>query len=114
MSYAMVAAAVIGVVGSVYSANQSKKNANKALAQQESMQNDARIQAAEAKQQALDTEKSADEANNRMAMKSPDTSAMMSAAMMSGKAGVSGTMLTGSQGVDKDKLKTGRSTLLGA
>jgi hypothetical protein len=106
MSYAMVAAAVIGVVGSVYSANQSSKNAKKALAQQESAQNDAR-------KAAMQQEQAADEANNQANMKSPDTGAMMSAAMMSGKAGVSGTMLTGAQGVDKDKLKTGRSTLLG-
>ena len=58
-------------------------------------------------------EKAADEATNAQSMKSPDTNAMMSAAMMSGKSGVSGTMLTGSQGVEKDKLNTKRSTLLG-
>jgi hypothetical protein len=90
----------------VYSTQQSSKNAKKTLAQQESAQNDAR-------KAAMQQEQAADEANNQANMKSPDTGAMMSAAMMSGKAGVSGTMLTGAQGVDKDKLKTGRSTLLG-
>jgi len=91
---------------SLYSANQSSKNSKKALAQQESAQS-------EAKQAALAQEKAADEASNMQNMKSPDTGAMMSAAMMSGKSGVSGTMLTGAQGVEKDKLNTKRSTLLG-
>ena len=90
----------------LYSATQSSKNSKKALKQQESAQQ-------EAKTQALAQEKAADEASNAQNMKSPDTNAMMSAAMMSGKSGVSGTMLTGAQGVDKDKLNTKRSTLLG-
>ena len=91
---------------SAYSAVSSNQNAKKAAKQQESAQNDA-------KQQALAQEKAADEASNMQNMKSPDTGAMMSAAMMSGKSGVSGTMLTGAQGVEKDKLNTKRSTLLG-
>jgi hypothetical protein len=91
---------------SAYSAVSSNQNAKKAAKQQESAQSDA-------KQQALAQEKAADEATNQQNMKSPDTGAMMSAAMMSGKAGVSGTMLTGAQGVEKDKLNTKRSTLLG-
>lgn len=94
------------IVASVYSTVSSNKNAKKALKQQESAQS-------EAKQTALAQEKAADEASNAQNMKSPDTNAMMSAAMMSGKSGVSGTMLTGSQGVEKDKLNTKRSTLLG-
>lgn len=89
-----------------YGAVSSNKNAKKSLA----AQNDAQK---EARQQALAQEKAADEASNAQNMKSPDTNAMMSAAMMSGKSGVSGTMLTGAQGVDKDKLNTKRSTLLG-
>lgn len=103
MTYWFAGAAI---VASVYSTASANKNAKKALKQQESAQS-------EAKQTALAQEKAADEASNAQNMKSPDTNAMMSAAMMSGKSGVSGTMLTGAQGVDKDKLNTKRSTLLG-
>lgn len=94
------------VVASLYSAYSSNQNAKKSLAQQNAAQNEAR-------QQAAAQEKAADEANNQQNMKSPDTNAMMSAAMMSGKSGVSGTMLTGAQGVEKDKLGVKRNTLLG-
>ena len=94
------------IATTIYSTYSSNKNAKKSLAQQ----NDAQK---EAKQQALAQEKAADEATNQQNMKSPDTGAMMSAAMMSGKSGVSGTMLTGAQGVEKDKLGVKRNTLLG-
>ncbi len=99
---AYVALAAVAAYGAV----SSNQNAKKALKQQESAQSEARLQA-------LAQEKAADEASNQQNMKSPDTGAMMSAAMMSGKGGVSGTMLTGPQGIEKDKLNTKRSTLLG-
>lgn len=102
MAYYNIAIAVV----SAYSAYSSNQNAKKSMKQQEAAQQ-------EAKQSALAQEKAADEASNMQNMKSPDTGAMMSAAMMSGKSGVSGTMLTGAQGVEKDKLNTKRSTLLG-
>ena len=56
--------------------------------------------------------KQADEDINRANMKSPDTAAMMSDAMLTGKQGASGTLLTGAQGVT-DKLKLNKTTLLG-
>ena len=55
----------------------------------------------------------ADQANNRANQKKPDTSAILSAAQQSGKAGASGTMLTGPQGVDPSALNLGKNTLLG-
>lgn len=58
--------------------------------------------------------KAADEATNRAAQKRPNTSSILSEAEQAGKAGVSGTMLTGPQGVSNDQLTLGRSTLLGA
>ena len=102
MAYYNIAIAVV----SAYSSYSSNKNAKKALKQQESAQQ-------EAKTQALAQEKAADEASNAQNMKSPDTNAMMAAEMMSGKSGVTGRMLTSAKGVDKDKLNTKRSTLLG-
>lgn len=67
----------------------------------------------ESKKQAQQTLKQADEATNAANMKSPDTAAMLSSAMLSGRSGQSGTMLTGPQGVDKSKLNLQRNTLLG-
>lgn len=58
--------------------------------------------------------KAADEANNRANSQKPDTSAILSAAQQSGKAGASGTMLTGPSGIDPGTLQLGKSTLLGA
>jgi hypothetical protein len=95
------------VAVSAYSAYSQNQNAKKAMAQQESAQR-------QAEQNALKQEKAADEASNAANMKSPDTAAMMSSAMLSGKSGQSGTMLTGAQGVTKDKLGVQKNTLLGA
>ena len=55
----------------------------------------------------------ADQEFNRANQKKPDTMAILSAAQQSGKQGVSGTMLTGPQGVDPNSLTLGKSTLLG-
>ena len=45
--------------------------------------------------------------------KKPDTMAILSAAQQAGKAGPSGTMLTGPMGVDPNALTLGKTTLLG-
>ena len=66
-----------------------------------------------AKTNALNTQQQSDEANNRANAKSPDSAAMLSANMMAGKAGQSGTLLTGPQGVDPSQLTLGKTTLLG-
>lgn len=60
------------------------------------------------------TASQADQAFNQANQKKPDTSAILSAAQQSGKSGVSGTMLTGPQGVDPNTLTLGKSTLLGS
>lgn len=95
---AISAAATTAV--SAYSADQSRKQGNTA--------NDA------AKKNALETQKQADEANNRANAKAPDSAAAMAANVLAGKAGQSGTMLTGPQGVDPASLSLGKSTLLGS
>ena len=66
-----------------------------------------------AKANALATAQQADEANNRANAKAPDSAATIAAAMLAGKAGQSGTMLTGPQGVDANSLTLGKNTLLG-
>ena len=68
----------------------------------------------QAQANALKQEKQADEANNMANRKQPDTAAILAAAQQSGKAGASGTMLTGSQGVDPSALQLGKNTLLGS
>jgi membrane protein involved in colicin uptake len=54
-----------------------------------------------------------DEANNRANPKTADVAGMASANSQAAKGGVSGTMLTGPQGVDPKTLLLGKTTLLG-
>lgn len=98
MSFAITAAVV--AVGSVaYSGYQ----ANMANKQQRSAQNEARLNAeAQAK--------AADQAMNAANRKSPNVRNILESNTGSG---LSGTMLTGPQGVSNDKLQLGKSTLLG-
>lgn len=58
--------------------------------------------------------KASDENMNRALQKRPNTARIQDEAAQAGKAGASGTMLTGSQGVDASTLQLGKSTLLGA
>ena len=97
---AMAAAGVAGVVMSHQQGKSQKKAAANAAQQ---------AQANAAKQ-----ERAADEANNRANQKRPDTMALLDAAQQAGKAGVSGTMLTGPQGIDPNALSLGKNTLLGS
>lgn len=57
--------------------------------------------------------KQAEQELNRANQKKPDSLGMLAAAQQSGKAGASGTMLTGPQGVDPSLLRLGKTTLLG-
>lgn len=93
----------VSSASAIYSAQQNRKS--------QDLQKQAQ---ADAKRAALKAEGQADEAMNAQNMALPDTNAMMSSAMLSGKAGASGTMLTGAKGVDKSKLELQRNTLLGS
>ena len=102
MSGAITAVAVgsaISAVASIYSGNKQAKAQKNAMAQAQ----------ANADKQATAAEQAANAANQ----KRPDTNAILDAATQSGRAGVSGTMLTGAQGVDKNAMALGRNTLLG-
>lgn len=102
MSWAItaVAAAVVVSAGVSYYNGQQQAAANKRAMNQ-------------AKDNADKQAKQAEQDFNRANQKAPDTNALLSAAQQSGKAGASGTMLTGPQGVDPNSLSLGKSTLLG-
>lgn len=99
---AVAVAAAAAVAGTAYSIYSGERAA--------SAQKDAQAQA---KQQAEKQAQAANQALNQANQKKPDTSAILSAAQQSWKSGQSGTMLTGSQGVDPTALTLGKSTLLG-
>ncbi len=67
----------------------------------------------QAKENADRQAKQAEMEMNRANQKQPDTKALLSAAQQSGRAGASGTMLTGPAGIDPSALSLGKSTLLG-
>ena len=94
------AAAVAGTAVS-YQQGQDQKKAAERAAQQ-------------AQANAQKQEKAADEATNRANQKRADTGAMLDSATQAGKAGASGTMLTGPQGIDPNLLNLGKNTLLGS
>ena len=98
MSGAIVAAA-IGAGASLIQGQQQKKAASKA--------NRA------ATENALRQEKSADEAMNKANQKRADQGSLLRDAQAASKMGASGTMLTGSQGIDPNALNLGKNTLLG-
>lgn len=93
-------AAVAGAAIAYNNGREQKKAAEKARQQAE----------ANAKKQ----EKAADEATNRANTKRADTGAALDSATQAGKAGASGTMLTGPQGIDPAALKLSKNTLLGS
>lgn len=92
-------AAVAGAGVSYYNGQEQAKQSKAAMAQAK----------ANADRQAALAEQDMNKANQ----KHPDTNALLSAAQQSGKAGPSGTMLTGPQGIDPSALSLGKSTLLG-
>jgi len=97
----MIAAAVAVTAASAYSIYNGNRQA--------SAQRDAQNQAlANAQKQ----ERAADEANNRVNQKKPDTAAILQAAQQS-TGGAGSTLLTGPAGVASGALTLGKNTLLG-
>jgi hypothetical protein len=90
---------------------------SEALAAQEAQQAAALAQAeksaAESKALMDRNLKASEENMNRANQKRPNTGRILDEAQQAGRAGASGTMLTGPLGVDPSSLKLGRSTLLG-
>lgn len=96
---------------------QAERLAQQQLAAQQRAQAAAIAQAqrAQAESKALMDKqlKAADENMNRATQKRPNTARIVDEAAQAGKAGASGTMLTGPQGVDPGSMQLGKSTLLG-
>ena len=99
-SAVMAVAAVAGAAISYQNSHEQKKSAEKAASQ--------------AQANAQKQEKAADEATNRANTKRADTGAALDSATQAGKAGASGTMLTGPQGIDPAALNLSKNTLLGS
>lgn len=95
----VITAAIVTAAATIYTGNKQEKAQKKAQAQAQ----------ANADKQAT----AAEQAFNATNQKRPNTSEILDAATQAGRAGVSGTMLTGASGVDQNALALGRNTLLG-
>lgn len=95
----MAAAAVVGTAYSIYNGEQ-----------QQSTQKKAAEQAQKNAQAAADAQ---DQATNKVNQKRASPTGALDAAAMAGRAGASGTMLTGPSGVANSALTLGSSSLLG-
>jgi hypothetical protein len=98
--------AVIAVVGALNYSQQKTANSQAADAQEKAN--------ATAISTATKQADQADQANNKANGKQPNVTGLDAANAASAKGGVSGTMLTGPQGVDPKSLLLGKTTLLGA
>lgn len=96
---AIAIGSVVSAVSSIYTGNKQASAQKKAMAQSQ----------ANANKQATAAEQAANAANQ----KRPNANGILDAASQSGRAGVSGTMLTGAQGVDAGSMALGKNTLLG-
>ena len=103
---AIATAVVVGTGYSIYSGEKQKEQQKKQLKLQEQAN-------ADAKQTAKEQADRADIEMNRANRKKADVAAIQSKEDPSALSGPAGTMLTGVQGVDPDKLKLGGNTLLG-
>jgi len=93
-----ITAAITAIAGA-YTANQQKQQQKGANYR--------------AEQSALKQEKQLEQQLNSVNKKRPNARAMLDGAAQNARAGQSGTMLTGSQGIDPAALTLGKNTLLG-
>lgn len=107
---ATVVAGALGFVGQQQAASKAAGAQDKATQQATAA---ATQTAADNKAAATAAATVADEANNRANGKQPDVAGMMGKNALDAKGGISGTMLTGPQGISPDSLLLGRTTLLG-
>ena len=107
MAITSAIAAVASVGYSIYSGQKQQKQQQKQL----KLQEEANVEAKETAKKEADR---ADVEMNRANRKKADVAAIQSKEDQSALSGPAGTMLTGVQGVDPDKLKLGGNTLLGS
>lgn len=98
-AYVVAATMAASTAYSAYAGN--KADQNQRSAQRQSLRT------------AEDQTNAAEQANNKANQKRPDVAGALASAMLAGKAGSSGTMLTGPGGIDPNALQLGKSTLLG-
>lgn len=106
MGVTAAVAAVTATAYSVYSGERASEKQDEALKQQRTAQ-------AEAKTAATQQQQTSEQNINKARQKAPDVGAIQQAAEQGYAGGVQGTMLTGPQGVKKEDLSLGKSTLLG-
>lgn len=106
MAITSAIAAVASVGYSIYSGQKQQQQQKKQL----KLQEEANVEAKETAKKEADR---ADVEMNRANRKKADVAAIQSKEDQSALSGPAGTMLTGVQGVDPDKLKLGGNTLLG-
>ncbi len=95
----MAGAAVVAAGATIYNGQQQASAQKKAQAQSKAL--------------ADKSATAAEQAHNAANQKRPNTSGILDAATQAGRAGISGTMLTGAQGISRDQLSLGKSSLLG-
>jgi len=105
MAFAALATAFVGY--QVYSGERSHREQQKQVAMQQQANKDA-------KQQAKEAADRADVEMNKANQKRANVAAIRSKEEQSALSGPAGTLLTGTSGVDPNKLKLGGNTLLGA
>ena len=98
-AYVVAATMAASTAYSAYAGNKADQNQRSAQRQS--------LRAAE------DQANAAEQATNKANQKRPDIAGALASAMLAGKAGSSGTMLTGPGGIDPSALQLGKSTLLG-
>jgi uncharacterized protein HemX len=104
--YVAAAVAAVGTAYSIYNGEEGRKQQGEAMSQQRQAQS-------QAKEAATKQEQISEQTVNQANAKSPDASAILSAASQASKGGPAGTMLTGPTGVNQADLSLGKSTLLG-
>lgn len=114
MSGAATIAAIIGATAAVgttaygiYNGQQQQGQQKKAMAAQNTAQQ-------EAEANALSTERQSAVAENAANQQTPNVAAILARAAKMGNAGLSSTMLTGPTGVSTGNLNLGKQTLLGS
>ena len=106
MAITTAIAAVASTGYSIYQGEQQKKQQKKQLALQSQANEDAR-KTAKAEADRADME------YNKANRQTADVGAITDESVLAGKGGAAGTMLTGTMGVDPNKLNLGKSSLLG-
>lgn len=106
MGVTAAVAAVTATTYAVYSGERAAEKQDEALKQQRQAQ-------AEAKDAATQQQATSEQNINRSRQKAPDVAGIQQAAEQGAQGGAAGTMLTGPQGVKKEDLSLGKSTLLG-